>query len=459
MFSKSYAGAAVCVIALVSSFSSPAWAKVSAEEAAKLGGELTCLGAEKAGNADGSIPEYSGKWLGKPPHVQYAGTGSPYTDPYADEKPLFVITASNMEQYAEKLTEGQKALLQKYPDTFNMPVYSTHRDWNFPQWVCDVSKENAVKAELIDDGLGINATSGGSPFPIPKSGLELVWNTVVPFTSPREIGTFDTAVVNPSGGISWAREFHKIVITKNDDKKRTNTSTGSSAWSYGEKLLPQRDKGTLTYARVPYNYKTDFLDVWQYSPGTRRVRQLPNFGFDQPGPGGYVTLDEGQVFNGSPERYNWKLIGKREAYTPYNSYRLLDPKIEYADLLKNKGHINPDYTRFELRRVWVVEGELKSGYRHLYPKRIIYMDEDTWLPVMGDNFDARGQFWRTVMNHSIYAYDAQAMWPHVAVYHDLISGTYIADRLTNQQKPVILIDDGSLKEDQFSPDMLRGAGR
>lgn len=458
MFSKYYAGAAACTLAMTCLVNVPAWAKVSAEEAARLGNELTCQGAEKAGNAEGTIPEYSGKWLGKPSGLAYAGTGTPYTDPYADEKPLYVITASNMEQYAAKLTDGQKALLKKYPDTFNLPIYKTHRDWAYPQWICDVSKKNAVTAELVDDGLGIKATNGSSPFPIPKSGLELVWNMTVPAASPREVGTFDTAVVNPSGGISWAREFHKIVLSKADPKNRVET-TGSAAWSYGEKLVPQRDKGTLTYARVPYNYKSDFLDVWQYSPGTRRVRQLPNYGFDQPGPGGYITLDEGQVFNGSPERYNWKMVGKREIYVPYNTYKLLDPKLKYADLLKNKGHISPEYTRFELHRVWVVEAELKPGFRHLYPKRVMYIDEDTWLPLMGDNYDARGQFWRTVMNNTVYAYDAQTVWPHLAVYHDLVSGSYIADRLTNEQKPVMLVDDGSLKEEQFSPDMLRGAGR
>lgn len=456
MFIKSPCSSLLLCI-LTGMASSAVLAMVSPEEAAQLGTTLTCQGAEKAGNAAGTIPPYSGKWLGTPPGVKYENNGTRYPNPYADEKPLFVITAANMAQYAEHLSEGQKALLSKYP-TFNMPVYPSHRDWAYPQWICDASKKNATSAELVDDGLGILATSGSAPFPIPKSGLELVWNMTTPAASPREIGTFDTAVVNPSGGKSWAREFHKIVLSKADPNKRVET-TGSASWSYGEKLIPQRDKGTLTYARVPYNYKKDVLDVWQYSPGTRRVRQLPNYGFDQPGPGGYVTLDEGQVFNGSPERYNWKIVGKKELYVPYNAYALIDPAVKYDDLLKDKGHINPAYTRFELHRVWVLEAELKPGYRHLYPKRVMYIDEDTWLPLMGDNFDARGQFWRTVMNHTVYAFDAQTVWPHLAVYHDLLSGSYIADRLTNEQKPVVLIDDGSVKESQYSPDMLRGAGR
>ncbi|MGV2481292.1 UNVERIFIED_CONTAM: DUF1329 domain-containing protein, partial [Salmonella enterica subsp. enterica serovar Weltevreden] len=87
----------------------------------QLGGDkLTCMGAERAGNADGSIPEFSGKWLGAAPGGK---TGNGYDPgPDAAEKPLFTITAQNMAQYADKLTEGQKALLKRYPQSFRMPV-------------------------------------------------------------------------------------------------------------------------------------------------------------------------------------------------------------------------------------------------------------------------------------------------------------------------------------------------
>lgn len=449
-----FSGVALCITA------HSVWAKVTPEEAQKLGNELTCFGAEKAGNKEGSIPAYTGKWLGAPPHVKYQGPGNFWPDPYPDEKPLFVITAQNMDQYAERLTEGQKALLKKYPETFRMPIYPSHRDWGFQQWACERSKKNAVEAELVDGGAGVKATSGVSPFPIPESGQELQWNLVIPLTVPREVGTFDSAVVYPNGNIAWAREFHKHVISKADPKKQRSTEGGANSYSYVEKLIPEREKGTLIYARVPFNYKRDFLDIWQYNPGTRRVRQLPNFGFDQPnGPGGFLTIDDEQIFNGSNERYDWKIVGKREVYIPYNTNKLHSPMVKYADLLKTKGHINSDYMRYELHRVWVLEATLKPGYRHLYHKRLIYIDEDSWLPILGDNYDARNQLWRTSMNNTIYLYEAQCIAPFTAVYHDLISGAYAAFRLINEQKAPIMIDDGTLKESQFSPDMLRGAGK
>ena len=65
-----------------------ALAAASEAEIARLGQDLTCVGAEKVGNADGSIPEWSGKWLGVPPHVNFTGTGAHPIDPYPDDKPL-----------------------------------------------------------------------------------------------------------------------------------------------------------------------------------------------------------------------------------------------------------------------------------------------------------------------------------------------------------------------------------
>ncbi len=128
-----------------------AYAKVSPEEAARLGQDLTPIGAEKAGNADGSIPAWSGKWRGLPPGLKYAGPGTPYPDPYAAEKPLFVIDSKNMDKYADNLTDGQKALLKRYPDTFKIPVYPSHRDFRLDQRMEDLIKKNAVTAELDND--------------------------------------------------------------------------------------------------------------------------------------------------------------------------------------------------------------------------------------------------------------------------------------------------------------------
>ena len=151
-------------------------ASAAPEDVSRLGSELTCLGADKSGNADGSIPAWSGKWLGVPPQVDFKGTGNHPIDPYPEEKPLFVITAANLAQYAEQLSDGQKALFKLYPATFKMPIYPSHRDFRPSDTVCKATKENAAIAKLVDDGEGVVGKTGGTPFPVPRSGLELLKN-------------------------------------------------------------------------------------------------------------------------------------------------------------------------------------------------------------------------------------------------------------------------------------------
>ena len=101
------AGAAI----VLASVSPMAVAKVTPEEAAKLGAELTPLGAVKAGNADGTIPAWDGG-ITSPPAGYSPGDHHP--DPYAGDEVLFTITGANMGEYADKLTPGHKALLETY---------------------------------------------------------------------------------------------------------------------------------------------------------------------------------------------------------------------------------------------------------------------------------------------------------------------------------------------------------
>ena len=125
----------------------PATAAVSAAEAAKLGNELTPLGAEKAGNSDGSIPAWDGG-LTSAAQAGFANfrPGQHHPDPYASDKPLFTVSAGNMNQYANKLTEGHKKLLQTYRNTFKMLVYPTHRSGAAPQRIYDATKRIATTA-------------------------------------------------------------------------------------------------------------------------------------------------------------------------------------------------------------------------------------------------------------------------------------------------------------------------
>lgn len=437
-----------------------AMAKVPAAEADKLGKELTCVGAEKAGTKDG-VPEYTGKWLGTPPGVQYTPhVGQHPVDPYASEKPVLSITAENQAQYAAKLSDGQKALFAKFPKTFRMDVYPGHRDFRLPDTACDAAKKNALNAEITDGGLGIKgAVRGAIPFPIPKNGQEALMNNMFPNRAFNEDKVTDFANVLSGGDISWGRQRNTNLDFGNMPTEAGKPLEGVMANSRTGTLLPEREKGGVSVSSEPVNFAKDKRLAWSYDPGTRRVRQVPEYGFDQPlgGSGGKMTIDSDRLFNGSPERYNWTLLGKREMYVPANAYKLHGKNVKYADLLK-AGVPNPDYFRWELHRVWAVEGTLKEGYRHLYGKRVIFLDEDTGQAVMSDMYDARGSLWQYALVNYYYGFDINAFQAGNAFYFDLNSGGYIGYNLFQERPNGPILNKGNLSASMFTPEAARNAG-
>ena len=437
-----------------------AFAKVPAAEAEKLGKELTCVGAEKAGSKDG-VPEYSGKWLGTPPGVQYTpNVGQHPVDPYASEKPVVSITAENMAQYAGKLSEGQKALFAKFPKTFRMDVYPGHRDFRYSDAVCAAAKQNALNAEIADGGLSINnAVKGAVPFPIPKNGQEALMNNMFPTRAFNEDKLADIANVLSDGTISWGRQRNQNLDYGNLPDQVGKPLEGPMANALTSVLLPEREKGSVTVSSEPTNFAKDKRLAWSYDPGTRRVRQLPEYGFDQPlgGSGGKMTIDSDRLFNGSPERYNWKLLGKREMYIPANSYKLHGKDVKYADLIK-PGVPNADYFRWELRRVVAVEGTLKDTYRHLYGKRVLFLDEDTGMAVMSDMYDARGSLWQYAFVNYYYGFDINAWQAGNAFFFDLNSGGYVAYNLFQERPRAGILNKGDLKPSMFTPQAARNMG-
>jgi len=436
-----------------------ALAAASEAEIARLGQDLTCVGAEKVGNADGSIPEWSGKWLGVPPHVNFTGTGAHPIDPYPDDKPLFVITAQNMAEHEARLSDGQKELFAKYPDSFRMPVYPSRRDFRMPDSVCQATLENARSAKLVSDGEGIEATTGGIAFPFPQTGLELLWTssfyTYRPWTEEL---TSDNAYVLADGKVNWGQVKSRN-LAPHLKPGHVGPQAGQSSFYFNETLKPQRDRGEINTGMEFWNHQAQPRQSWRYDPGTRRVRQAPEYGFDMPfpGTGGSITVDEVRIFNGSPQRYDWHIVGKKEIYVPYNAYRVHSPEVSYDDLL-TPGHANPEHMRYELHRVWVLEGTLKENYRHLYGKRVMYVDEDSWLMLMGDNYDTRGGLWRTSMVNYFYAYEAQTWQAGAGFYHDLLSGTYLGFNLVNEQPQAYVLNRGKLTERNFGPEAARRSG-
>ncbi|MGH8541165.1 MAG: DUF1329 domain-containing protein, partial [Stenotrophobium sp.] len=338
----------------------------------------------------------------------------------------------NMAQYADKLTDGQKALLKKYSPAFRMEVYPSHRDFRNPDMVWDVAKKNAVTAELVHDSKGVSGTTGAIPFPFPQTGLEAVWNLVFAYRAWSEAVTSETAVVYPNGSTIWGKARFIDMAPQGLTGKPGSMQDKIAAYFYISYLKPERDKGMTAVGYQPMDFSHDATNSWQYMPGLRRVRQAPEVGYDYPvPPAGMHVSDEDTLYNGSPDRYTWKIVGKKEFYVPYDNFRINDPRIKLSDLVKPKA-INPDYERYELHRVWVIEGDLKPGLRHVYRKRVLYADEDTWLPLWAENYDLRGQLWRSSYVNYFYSQESKAFHRGVTVYHDLNADAYEATYLVNE---------------------------
>lgn len=453
-------------IALVLSLlSTSAMAKMSAEEIARLGKDLTPMGAIKAGSDDGLIPAWTGSVIGLPKGLKWDGPGTPYPDPWPDEKPLFVINKENMEQYKSRLSPGQIAMFKAYPDTFRMPVYPSHREFAFYQHFYDKVRYNAEHAELTSDSEGITGFIGSPAFPVPVTGPEVVWlaRTNDPFQTVggeySDIAVFsnDTQSLRRSTFVQEAPYANRNnPVTAEYEYPKLGMVAGYIMTNCTE---PARDKGLVTAVIEPFDYQASAREVWRYLPGSRRVRRAPTVGFDTPdGPGGLKTVDETQGFNGSMERFDWKLVGRQEMFIPYHSYKFDDPKVSYKELL-TKFHANPDYMRYELKRVWVAEGTLKEGQRHIYAKRRLYVDEDTGIASVTENYDGRGELWKVVFNNNIYDYHGQAYIRRVQMYHDLIAGAYIAERLVNDGAPMLYDVNPVKGPAYFSPANIRKLGK
>lgn len=418
----------------------------SAFAADSLGGsKLTPMGAERAGSADGKIPAWDGGLKSAP-----GGWKEGYGDPFANEKPLFVITAQNYKQYEKNMAPGQIEMLKKYPDTFKIPVYKSHRTANYPQSVYDQVKANAKTAKLVDGGNGVENFTEVTPFPLPKTGVELVWNH-----STRYRGTGaerEVSLVTPQAGGNYT------AVTLSEEFMFIGDPVENSLFYFLQSVTaPARLSGTVLLVQETMNQVKEPRRAWIYNAGQRRVRRAPQVAYDGPGTAadGQRTSDGLDVFNGSPDRYEWKLVGKKEMYIPYNAYKLLDTDLSVGDIVQ-AGHMNPDHTRYELHRVWEVEGTLKDGQRHIYAKRVMYFDEDTYQIAHVDHYDGRDNLWRVAEGHTVQFQDVQIPWYSAETVYDLVNGRYLVSGLINDTRGYNW--DYNAKRSSFTPAALNRAG-
>jgi hypothetical protein len=410
----------------------------------------TPLGAERAGNADGSIPAWTGGITSPPP--RYEPTEH-HVDPFAADAVAFTIDASNASQFEAHLSDGQRALFAAFPD-WRMNVYPTRRSASYPEFVYDALRRNAASARLVTEGKGsVLGAVTTSPFPQPRNGLEAIWNHILRWRGIRIQRSEGSAAVTASGRYSVVVSLQDFAFPYGVGRRISPEFDNVLLAAKNKTLLPAQltGRGTLVYETI--DQTRDPRKVWRYLPATRQVVRQPNFGYAVPAFDGDAlrTVDDFELYAGPPDRYDWTLVGKREMYIPYNAYRVHAEDLAASEIL-GKQHLNPDLLRYERHRVWVVEARLKGGERHVYGRRVFYLDEDSWQIALSDSFDLSGKLWRTAEAHAVNYYEVPVLWATLYAFYDFEKHRYLVEGLDNTRAPATFSTAADPRE--FSPNAL-----
>ena len=424
----------------------PCLAAVPIEQLSQLDSLLTPLGAEREGNNEGTIP----KWVGNKKESDLIAKK------LINERPLFTITSSNVDQYSQYLSTGQKALFSLYPGTFQMPVYPSHRLHNAPQWLYDATRKNGLQTKLIDEGNGITNVWPGHPFPIPKSAIEVLWNHLTAWRGTYIKAQFSEATVQPNGVFSIIINQAEVAMPYYDASRDIITNNVVMTYYLTQTLQPARLAGGALLVYDSLNPRLTPRKAWIYNSGQRRVRRLPALDHDIPNMNSehIRVVDEVDLFNGAPDRYDWSIVGKREIFIPYNSATLAKNTDNFEQLL-TPYHLSPKSTRYELHRVWVLEAKLKSGSHHIYPRRILYLDEDSWIAIIAEQYDRNDNLWRVSLSHTKYYPDMPGVMKVMDAFHDLHKQTHYVQSVVHHKGKDIKFSNELPNKKYFSPASLR----
>lgn len=440
-------------IMTASLFVSSAYGAAPQSEVDKLGQSLTPIGAKKAGNGD-EIPAWDGGLTTPPSGYQDDGI---YVNPFPDDKELFRIDQSNLDQYKDHLSPGQAKMIKQYDDYF-IPVFKTRRTAAYPKDIMDQTIENASQTKLIPSGNGMENYQRAVPFPIPENGLEVIWNHITRYRGGSVTRHVGQATPTANGAYSVVK--FQDELTWRTALEDYEPDEDPNVLFYFKQAItgPARLAGNVLLIHETINQVKEARRAWVYNAGQRRVRRAPQVAYDGPGTAsdGMRTTDNFDMFNGAPDRYNWELIGKKELYIPYNSYKLMDRDLDYDQIVK-AGHINQALARYELHRVWHVKATLKEGERHIYAERDFYIDEDSWQAAVVDHYDGRGELWRVAESHAVQFYDAVVPWYAIETLYDTLSGRYLVLGLTNEENDPYEFGTKRYSR-EYTPAALRRAG-
>ncbi len=394
---------------------------------------LTIIGAERLGNADGSIPPWEGGITAPPPNYK---KGDWHPDPFREDAILFTISKQNADQFKDKLSAGHLALLDKYPDSYRLNVYPGRRSASHPESVLEHTVKYHKQAKIIGNGAGIEGIVRGVPFPHPKNGAQAIWNAKVSYKAGGYRGYFNTALVNSDGSYDLGVSLHEIEYMYSDHRTTIENFDNIQTRAVMYTLRPAKSAGGIYLYHFLLNTQNEERRNWAYNAGKRRVKRSTMLRHDQPSSGseGIHIWDQGNMFLGPTTEFDWKLIGKREMYVPYNAYRLHSGDTKVDDIIKPL-HLNQELARYELHRVWVVEAQRRDGSSHFYKRRRYFIDEDSWRIVFAEHYKTDGSVDRFSEAHHINYYEVPVVFTTLDTFYKLDSNRYYLRHVDNDYSP------------------------
>lgn len=430
-----------------------AQAKVDPSQAARLGNDLTPQGGERAGSPDGLIPPWNGG-ITRPPAGYQKGMHHP--DPFSNDQPRLVIDKNNLAEHADSLPAGLQELVRNNPE-YSIRVFPTRRSASAPQRVYDATRTNATQTELISRGNGVEGATAGIPFPLPQSGLEVIWNHIMRYRGDQVRTYTNHAAVLQGGKYSLLKRERDILFTYGQPGLSEKDLNNTLLYYKYRVLSPAALAGTSLLVQETLDQILAMRKAWRYDRGERRVRRLPSLAYDalQPDTSGMATADVVDAYNGAPDRYEWNLLTKQPMVVPYNSYALHQKGVPYDEILQ-PAFVNPQLLRYELHRVWIVEANLRTGFSHPYHKRRFYIDEDSWQILAVDLYDKKGELIGLQESHSINYYELPAFFSTLETIYDFKRKRYFVDGLDNNEPMYDF--DVELHPRDFTPSALRREG-
>jgi hypothetical protein len=435
----------------------PALQCIVAMHAAAQPAALTPVGAEQSASADTLVPAWTGGETLPPAGWQPRQVR---VNPWQREAALFTVNSANLDQYAGRLSPGQAQLVRSLAG-YRMDVYPSRRSCGYPETYYQRTKAARGVAKLAADGWTlVDAPAAAVPFPAPKSGAEVIWNHKLRYQGHGLAWSYHTVMPSKNGSLGEPLASDELILWPMADPKTGDLKGARSVEAYFLNVgtAPAQAAGDAVLAHAFVDRPND---IWLYFAGQRRVRRAPTYGYDAPilGLENLMNVDSFLMFNGPMDRYDFKLLGKREMIAPYNWMALANPPAKLSDVVQ-PAYLNRDLVRYEHHRLWVVEATLKPGLRHTFPKRTFFVDEDTWGIVVEDLYDAQGKLQRVMESGPFVAHEIGSCVWQAMVSHDLVAGRYVADRLPmgKSGSDWAAGRDGRVTSSSFEPDALRRSG-